>query len=76
MTLQRVSGPLLLVVGIVLLIAGISASHALGEQIIRAFTGRPVDTTVWIVMGGISLIIIGFGLSLGAYWHGGHGRLA
>ncbi len=76
MTLQRVLGPVLLLVGIILLIAGVSGSHSLGEQIMRAFTGRPVDVTVWFVLSGISLAIIGAGVSLGGYRHGGHGRLA
>jgi hypothetical protein len=45
--------------GVLLLILGISASKSLGSDISRFFTGSPTDKTVWMLIGGGVLTIIG-----------------
>lgn len=42
----------LLVVGIVLLIYGVSASDSIGSGFSRLFTGAPTDKTIWFLVGG------------------------
>ncbi|WP_438480095.1 DUF3185 family protein [Oleiharenicola lentus] len=43
----------LLIVGIILIIYGISASDSIGSNISEAFTGAPTDKTIWLLVGGI-----------------------
>lgn len=64
MSFNRVLGILFLIVGIVLLVFGIKSTHAAGEQIARAVQGRFTQTTMWYIIGGIVLIVIGGGLAL------------
>lgn len=49
----------LLVVGIVLLVWGVSAADSLGSDVSRFFTGAPTDKAVWLIIGGILASIIG-----------------
>ncbi len=42
----------LLVVGIVLLIYGVSAADSIGSTFSRLFTGAPTDKTIWFLVGG------------------------
>ena len=51
----------ILVVGIVLVIYGISASESLSSDISRFFTGSPTDKTIWLLIGGIMAISIDMG---------------
>lgn len=48
-----------LVIGIILLIYGFSASESLGSEFSRLFTGKPTDETVWLLLGGIIVTAIG-----------------
>ena len=49
----------LLAAGIVLLIFGMNASNSLGSDISRFFTGSPTDKTVWMLVGGALLSVVG-----------------
>ena len=49
----------LLVGGVALAIFGISASQSLSSDISRFFTGSPTDKTVWMLVGGVVLFIVG-----------------
>ena len=51
----------LLVVGIVLVIYGVSAANSLGSDISRFFTGSPTDKAIWMLVGGTVLCLIGLG---------------
>ena len=64
MTFNRTLGMLFLIVGIVLLVFGLKSTHAAGEQIAHAVQGRFTQTTMWYIIGGIVLIILGGGLAL------------
>lgn len=49
----------LLVVGIMLIIFGISASDSLGSDLSRFFTGSPTDKAMWMLLGGVVATIAG-----------------
>jgi H+/Cl- antiporter ClcA len=54
----------ILVVGIVLVVYGVSASKSFSSDISRFFTGSPTDKSIWMLIGGIIVIVIGLaGLS-------------
>ena len=53
----------LLVVGIMLIVWGISASESFSSDVSRLFTGSPTDKAVWLLVTGIVAAIFGlFGL--------------
>lgn len=57
----------LLVVGIVLIVWGVSASESFNSEMSRIFTGSPSDKAVWLLVSGIIATIVGlFGLFRGA----------
>jgi hypothetical protein len=62
---------ILLVVGVILVIYGINASESVSSDISRAFTGSPTDKSIWMLIGGAVLAIIGLVGSL----RGGRSRL-
>lgn len=49
----------LLVGGLVLLIFGFNASESFGSDVSRFFTGSPTDKAVWMLVGGVVLIVTG-----------------
>lgn len=49
----------LLVIGIILIIAGVAASDSAASGISRFFTGNPTDKTMWLMIGGITAAIVG-----------------
>lgn len=49
----------LIVVGVILIIYGISASESIGSDFSRFFTGNPTDETIWLLVGGIAASVIG-----------------
>ena len=56
----------LLVVGIVLIIWGVSASESFSSDVSRFFTGSPTNKAMWLLIGGIVAAVVGlFGLSRG-----------
>lgn len=57
----------LLVVGIVLIVWGVSASESFSSDVSQVLTGSPSDKAVWLLSGGIIAAIVGlFGLLRGA----------
>lgn len=61
--MQRTIGFAILAVGIFLLIFGIISTSRVTEEVVQAVQGRYTDTTMWYIIGGIVLIVIGGGLS-------------
>jgi succinate dehydrogenase/fumarate reductase cytochrome b subunit len=59
MNMQRVAGMILLVVGIVLFIVGLNASDSLADQWSNFFTGQFTDATMWYIIGGIVMAVVG-----------------
>jgi hypothetical protein len=64
MSYQRIIGVALLVVGIVLLVCGIDASHKFHEKVVDEFTGGYTNTTMGYIVGGLLLTIIGGGMAM------------
>ena len=52
---------ILLIVGIVLIIYGVSAADSFGSDLSRFFTGSPTDKTIWLLIGGVVAAIVGAG---------------
>jgi len=59
MSPQRILGIVLLVIGVILLITGMNASHSVVDQVHNTFTGRFTDTTTWYIVGGIAAAVFG-----------------
>lgn len=56
---SRILGVVLLVVGIVLLVWGLNSSHSVGNQATNLVTGHFTNTTMWYIIGGIVLGLLG-----------------
>lgn len=56
---QRLLGVLLLVVGVVLLIMGISASESAADRLSSFFSGHFTDVTTWYILGGAVTAAVG-----------------
>ena len=63
MYLQRVLGLAILVVGIFLLVFGINSTNKVSERVSQDFSGKYTNNTMWYIIGGSALIIIGGGMS-------------
>lgn len=59
--MNRIAGLAILVVGLVLLGWGLSASHSFGSSMSKLFTGAPTDKSVFLVLGGGLLSAVGAG---------------
>lgn len=49
----------LVVVGVILVIWGISAAESFSSDVSRFFTGSPTDKAIWLLIGGVAAGIIG-----------------
>jgi uncharacterized membrane protein HdeD (DUF308 family) len=56
---SKAIGIAMLVVGAVLLIYGINASDSLGSEVKEVFTGTPTDKSIWLIVGGVLLGVLG-----------------
>jgi len=68
MSPQRIAGIVLLVVGVIVLIVGMNASHSVADQVSNSFTGRFTKDTMWYLIGGgaaalfgLLLVVVGAG---------------
>jgi Protein of unknown function (DUF3185) len=59
----------LLVVGVVLIIFGINASHSFSSDVSRTFSGSPTNKSIWLLVGGIAAAIIGLIGTIGTWRH-------
>ena len=56
----------LVIVGVILIIYGVNASHSFDSDVSRFFTGSPTDRTIWYLIGGVVASCVGlYGLSVG-----------
>ena len=58
-TMQRFAGLAVLVVGIVLVVWGVNASHSVSSDISRLFTGAVTDKAIYLIVGGTVVLIAG-----------------
>jgi len=56
---QRMIGMALIVLGVVLFIIGMNASHSVADRWSDFFTGHFTDNTVWYMVGGVAAAITG-----------------
>lgn len=61
---NRLGGVVLMVVGVVLFMVGVNASESFADQWSEFFTGHFTDKTVWYMLGGVALAVIGLTLTL------------
>jgi uncharacterized protein DUF3185 len=52
-------GMALIVIGIVLVVYGINASDSASSGVSRIFTGAPTNKTLWLLLGGSGIAIVG-----------------
>ena len=64
MNFQRLFGILLMLVGVILLIIGINASHSVAERVTNSFLGRFTHATTWYIVGGVLLACLGALMSM------------
>lgn len=60
---QRILGIALLVIGTALFIFGFNASDSFTNSMSEFFTGHFTDTTMWYILGGLALAIVGLYLA-------------
>lgn len=48
-----------LAAGIMLTIFGVNEMHSFSSDITRLFTGSPTDRSIWMIVGGVVLVVIG-----------------
>ena len=71
MSPQRIVGIVLVIVGVIVLVMGVNASHSAADQLSNTFAGRFTQTTTWYILGGIAAAI--FGLLLAVFGARGKG---
>lgn len=64
MSTQRMFGIVLMVVGVIVLMVGMNASHSAADQISNTFTGRFTRDTAWYIFGGGAAALFGLLLAL------------
>ena len=71
MNSQRIIAVVILVVGIVLLVVGLNASHSIADQASDFWAGRFTQATTWYIIGGIGATVLGvLMLAFGGHWSG------
>lgn len=61
---NKALGLAMLVVGVILVIYGINASDSVASEVKEAFTGTPTDKSIWLLIGGAALGIVGLFFTL------------
>lgn len=59
MNSKRMLGLVLLIVGIVLLLFGMNATESVSDTVSEGLTGRYTDKTMWYIVGGAALAVLG-----------------
>jgi len=57
--MNKIISIILLVAGIIMVVFGFQASDSIGSSFSRLFTGTPTDKTVWLLIGGAVLAVVG-----------------
>lgn len=57
--MNKLTGIVLLAVGIVLIVWGVSASDSIGSEFSKFFTGTPTEKSMWLLLGGIAATAAG-----------------
>ena len=59
--MDKVISIAILVVGIILLFFGYQESQSVASEVSEAFTGQPTDNSIWFIISGAVLAIVGIG---------------
>jgi succinate dehydrogenase hydrophobic anchor subunit len=62
MNSQRLTGIILLVVGVVLLTLGLRATDSVADRFSNFFTGHFTEATVWYILGGLVAGAVGLSM--------------
>ena len=65
MKTTRIIGVLLLGLGAILIIVGLSASRSLANELSTTFFGRLTQGTMWYILGGVASVVVGLVFVLG-----------
>lgn len=65
MSMSRILGLIILVLGITCIGFGINASNTVTEKVVEGVSGRYTDNTMWYILGGLAMIVGGGALFLG-----------
>jgi hypothetical protein len=60
----RILGIVVLVVGLILLAFGLNSTESAAESVKETFTGRYTDRTMWYLIGGVALALLGGGIAI------------
>jgi hypothetical protein len=64
--MNRNASIVLIVVGAVLMVFGLTAVDSFSSDISRFFTGAPTNKAIWMLIGGIIAVVVGLsGMTLG-----------
>ena len=64
MSTQRIVGIVMVVAGVVLGIIGLNASDSVADQVSETFTGKYTDSTMWYMIGGGAMALLGLLLAV------------
>ncbi|MEO8156404.1 MAG: DUF3185 family protein [Betaproteobacteria bacterium] len=54
----------LIAAGIVLAFYGVNAMNSASSSLSRFFTGAPTDRAIWLLLGGVALLVAGLAILL------------
>jgi hypothetical protein len=60
----RILGVVLLVVGLILVAFGLNSTESAADTVKEGLTGRYTDRTMWYLIGGAALAVLGGGIAL------------
>ena len=61
--MNRLFGIVMVVAGVALFLVGLNASDSVADRMSNFFTGQYTDSTVWYMVGGGALALLGLGMS-------------
>lgn len=59
MTMPRIVGIALAVVGVILLVWGIQAADSFASDVSETLSGTPTDRSMWLIIGGAAALVVG-----------------
>ena len=62
--MNRALGIALLVAGAVMIYFGVGASNSISSNVSRTISGTPTNHTLWLLIGGIAVAVVGLLLTL------------
>jgi hypothetical protein len=57
--MQKLTGIICIVVGVLLLVGGRNIANSIGSQVQQVFTGAPTDRAMYLYIGGLVLAVLG-----------------